>query len=75
MGIPRQPFPLFEDGIFKAFFWEQDDADEFGDQPTGHTVDHLNLSMAGGQRSMPGLEALLAMPRDEEILYIPTCTT
>jgi len=71
MGIPRQPFPFFEDGVFKAFFWEQDDADEFGGQPTGHTVDHLNLSMAGGQRSMPGLEALLAMPRDEDILYIP----
>jgi len=71
MGIPRKPFPLFEDGVFKAFYWEQDDADEFGAQPTGHTVDHLNLSMAGGQRSMPGLEALLAMPRDEEILYIP----
>ena len=71
MGIPRQPFPFFEDGVFKAFYWEQDDADEFGAQPTGHTVDHLNLSMAGGQRSMPGLEALLAMPRDEDILYIP----
>jgi predicted Zn-dependent protease len=71
MGLPRKPFPLFEDGIFKAFYWEQDDADEFGAQPTGHTVDHLNLSMAGGQQSIPGLEALLAMPRDEDILYIP----
>ena len=71
MGLPRSKFPLFENGIFKAFFWEQDDADEFGAQPTGHTVDHLNLSMAGGQRSIPGLEALLAMPRDEDILYIP----
>jgi predicted Zn-dependent protease len=71
MGIPRKPFPLFEDGIFKAFYWEQDDADEFGAQPTGHTVDHLNLSMAGGERLMPGLEELLAMPRDEDILYIP----
>jgi len=71
MGLPRHKFPLFENGIFKAFFWEQDDADEFGAQPTGHTVDHLNLTMAGGQQSMPGLEALLAMPRDEDILYIP----
>jgi len=71
MGIPRQPFPFFEDGIFKAFYWEQDDADEFGAKPTGHTVDHLNLSMAGGERLMPGLEELLAMPRDEDILYIP----
>ncbi|HOF24700.1 MAG TPA: metallopeptidase TldD-related protein, partial [Anaerolineaceae bacterium] len=71
MGLPRHKFPLFENGISKAFFWEQDDADEFGAQPTGHTVDHLNLTMAGGQQSMPGLEALLAMPRDEDILYIP----
>ena len=71
MGLPRRKFPLFEKGIFKAFFWEQDDADEFGAQPTGHTVDHLNLTMAGGQQSMPGLEALMAMPRDEDILYIP----
>jgi len=71
MGLPRRKFPLFENGIFKAFFWEQDDADEFGAQPTGHSVDHLNLTMAGGQQSIPGLEALLAMPRDEDILYIP----
>ena len=71
MGLPRRKFPLFENGIFKAFFWEQDDADEFGAQPTGHTVDHLNLSMAGGECLMPGLEELLAMPRDEDILYIP----
>jgi hypothetical protein len=27
--------------------------------------------MAGGEYSLPGLEELLAMPRDEDILYIP----
>jgi len=71
MGLPRSKFPLFEKGIFKAFFWDQDDADEFGTKPTGHTVDHLNLSLAGGEQAISSLEELFAMPRDEEILYIP----
>jgi predicted Zn-dependent protease len=71
MGLPRKPFPLFEKGVFKAIYWEQDDADEFGAQPTGHTVDHLNLTLTGGEYSLPGLEELLTVPRDEDILYIP----
>jgi len=71
MGLPRSKFPLFEKGIFKAFFWDQDVADEFGTKPTGHTVDHLSLSLAGGEQAISSLEELFAMPRDEDILYIP----
>ena len=39
MGMARKPFPIFEKGVFKGFTWDQDDADEFGAQPTGHTRD------------------------------------
>ncbi|HOE34216.1 MAG TPA: metallopeptidase TldD-related protein [Anaerolineaceae bacterium] len=71
MGKRREPFPLFEKGVFKACFWEQDDADEFGAEPTGHTVYHNNFVLAGGDEPAANLEELAALPRDEDILYIP----
>lgn len=70
-GIERHPFKLVENGVFKAFTWYQDDADEFGQQPTGHTVPHLSLCMAGGSHSVNSLEELLKQPRETDILYIP----
>jgi PmbA protein len=71
MGIPRRPFPIFADGTFKDFIWSQDDADEFGAQPTGHTVPHNSIVMQGGNGSASTLEELVAMPREDDILYIP----
>ncbi len=70
-GIPRDRFPIFEHGIFKGFAWRQDDADEFGEQPTGHTVGHTSLVLQGGDRDVASLAVLAAMPRERDLLYIP----
>jgi predicted Zn-dependent protease len=71
MGMERQPFPLFEKGVFKGFTWSQDEADEFGQQPTGHTVPHNSLVLDGGEMAVSTLEELVQMPREKDILYIP----
>jgi len=71
MGIPRESFPLFTKGIFQKFTWYQDDADEFGAEPTGHTVSHNSLVLEGGEMDINSLEELVNLPRDKDILYIP----
>lgn len=71
MGMNRHRFPLFEKGVFQAFTWLQDDADEFSAQPTGHTVPHKSLVMEGGEGAVTTLEELVNMPREKDILYIP----
>jgi predicted Zn-dependent protease len=71
MGMPRQPFPLFECGVFKGFLWSQDEADEFCQQPTGHTVPHSSLVLEGGEIAVSTLEELVQMPRQKDVLYIP----
>jgi len=70
-GIPRKSWPLIEQGVFKGFIWMQDDADEFGTQPTGHTVGHPSLAMQGGQHQVSNLAELVKQPRDNDLLYIP----
>jgi predicted Zn-dependent protease len=71
MGIPRSRFPFFEKGVFSGFAWFQDDADEFGATPSGHNVMHKSLSLQGGEQDLPSLEALIKMPRETDLLYIP----
>lgn len=71
MGIPRAPFTFFEDGVFQAFAWRQDDADEFGETPTGHAVGHPSLVLHGGSEDAGSLRALVAAPRDRDLLYVP----
>jgi predicted Zn-dependent protease len=71
MGIPRRTFPLFSEGVFQSFTWFQDDADEFGVPPTGHTVQHKSLVMGGGEMAVDTLEELVNMPRENDILYVP----
>lgn len=71
MGMPREPFPIFENGVFKSFTWLQDDADEFGARPTGHTVMHKSLVLSGGDKDVSTLQELVNMPRANDILYIP----
>ena len=71
MGMERKPFPIFEKGEFKSFTWFQDDADEFGAQPTGHSVMHKSLVVDGGEENVNTLEDLVRMPRENDILYIP----
>ena len=71
MGMPRKRFPIFEAGVFKGFTWFQDDADEFGAQPTGHTVYHKSLVLEGGDQEIDALDKLVKMPRDKDVLYVP----
>jgi predicted Zn-dependent protease len=70
-GMVRERFPLFESGVFKSFTWPQDDADEFGQTPTGHSVMHSSLVMGGGDRDASTLEELVRQPRESDLLYIP----
>ena len=71
MGMPRKPFPIFVDGVFKSFVWSQDEADEFDAQPTGHAVPHSSIVMQGGNVAASMLEELMALPRENDALYIP----
>ena len=71
MGMPRHPFPLFVNGVFQNFTWYQDDADEFGAQPTGHSIPHKSLVLGGGDMEVNSLADLVKLPRDKDILYIP----
>lgn len=70
-GIERQPFYSFRNGVFEGFFWEQDDADEFAEQPTGHSVYHTSMVMDGGSEDVADLQALAAMAKEADLLYIP----
>jgi predicted Zn-dependent protease len=71
MGIRREPFPIFDRGVFKSFTWPQDDADEFGAAATGHTVMHTSLVLGEGESPIASLEDLLGMKRERDLLYIP----
>jgi predicted Zn-dependent protease len=71
MGMARQSFPFFKEGIFKGFAWYQDDADEFGAKPTGHTVSHKSLVLQEGEEDVSSLGELVKKPRQKDILYIP----
>ena len=71
-GMLRKPFPLFQNGVFQGFTWFQDDADEFGARATGHTVGHKSLALLGGdQPGLNSLQDLVALPREQDMLYIP----
>ncbi len=70
-GLVRKPWPLFEKGIFQGFVWSQDDADEFGAKPTGHTVTHKSLVLRGGDQEVGSLQELLNLPRQKDLLYVP----
>jgi predicted Zn-dependent protease len=71
MGVERVRFPLFDQGVFKQFTWDQDSADEYGKQATGHSVQHLSIVVGAGEVAVNSLQELLAMTRDEDLLYIP----
>lgn len=70
-GLERKAFPLVQHGVFQGFAWLQDDADEFGAQPSGHTVPTESLVLSGGDQAVATLEKLVKMPRDKDLLYIP----
>ena len=70
-GLVRNIWPIVEKGLFRGFVWSQDDADEFGARPTGHTVQHNSLVLCAGDREVGSLEQLVTMPREKDLLYIP----
>jgi len=70
-GLERKAWPIFEKGVFQGFLWYQDDADEFGAKPTGHTVLHKSLVLCGGDKEVSSLEELVKQPRSKDVLYIP----
>jgi predicted Zn-dependent protease len=71
MGMTRNPFTIFERGVFKSYTWFQDDADEFGVPPTGHTVMHKSLVLGTGTKEVKSLADLVKLPREKDILFIP----
>jgi predicted Zn-dependent protease len=71
MGVQRARFPLFDQGVFTQFTWDQDSADEYAHKATGHSVQHQSIVVAAGGMPVNSLQELLAMPRDEDLLYIP----
>ena len=70
-GLERKAWPIFDKGVFQGFLWYQDDADEFGAIPTGHTVTHKSLVLRGGEKEVGSLEELVRQPRQQDLLYIP----
>jgi PmbA protein len=70
-GLVRKPWPIIKNGIFQGFAWYQDDADEFGARPTGHTVTHKSLVLSGGDKDVASLEQLVNLKRENDLLYIP----
>ncbi|MGA2488793.1 MAG: metallopeptidase TldD-related protein [Anaerolineales bacterium] len=70
-GLIRKPWPIIEKGIFRGFLWSQDDADEFGARPTGHTVPHKSLVLCSGNKEVGSLQELVSLPRQQDLLYIP----
>jgi PmbA protein len=70
-GLVRKPRPIFIKGVFQGYIWYQDDADEFGAKPTGHTIPHTSLVLCGGDKEVNSLEELVSLPRDRDLLYIP----
>jgi predicted Zn-dependent protease len=70
-GLERIAWSLFDKGVFNGFIWFQDDADEFSAKPTGHTVTHKSLTVAGGDKEVSSLKQLVRQPRDKDVLYIP----
>ena len=71
VGMPRKPWPIFENGLFRGFTWLQDDADEFGAKATGHTVMHKSLVMSNGDKKASSLDELVNLSRQKDLLFIP----
>jgi predicted Zn-dependent protease len=71
LGMKRNTYPLVEKGVFRGFEYVQDEADEFGEIATGHTVYHDSLVMKGGSQKVQSLKELVNQPRDNDLLYFP----
>lgn len=70
-GIVRKRCPIFQQGVFQGFLWNQDDADEFGAKASGHTVSHKSLVFEPGDKPVSSLKELVNLPHQKDVLYIP----
>lgn len=70
-GRKRQAKAWIDKGVLTGFIWTQDNADEYAQEATGHSLEHASFRMAAGDTPVNDLEALAALPRDRDILYVP----
>ena len=70
-GKKRDKRTIIDKGTLTGFLWDQQAADEFGQEPTGHDVNNLSIRLEGGSMDVRTIQELAAMPRDEDILYVP----
>ncbi len=70
-GRRRDKHRIIDQGKLTGFIWDQQAADEFLQEPTGHDVSNLSLQVLGGDEEVRTIQELARMPREEDILYVP----
>lgn len=70
-GRRRDKRDIIDRGRLTGFLWDQQAADEFGEQATGHDVSHLSIQVRGGTEDIRTVQELAAQAREEDILYVP----
>ena len=70
-GRKREKLPLYQEGKYCNFSISQTLADEFGLEPNGMDVMHLNLTMDRGDWDIKDVRQLREEAAEKDILYIP----
>jgi predicted Zn-dependent protease len=70
-GRRREKRAIFDKGVLTGFLWDQQAADEFGEEATGHDVANLSIELAGGDVDVTTIQEFADLPRDQDILYVP----
>lgn len=70
-GRSREKRALFDKGVLTGFIWNQQSADEFQKEPTGHDVSNTSIRLEGGCMEVSTIQELAQMDRDQDILYVP----
>lgn len=70
-GRKREKRAIFDRGVLTSFIWDQQAADEFHEEATGHDVSNLSIRFMGGDVDVTTIQAFAKLPRDRDILYVP----
>ena len=70
-GRRREKRDLIDQGRLTGFLWDQQSADEFGQEPTGHDTNNDSIVVRGGQMDIQSIQEFAKLPREEDILYVP----
>ncbi|HZK29530.1 MAG TPA: metallopeptidase TldD-related protein [Clostridia bacterium] len=70
-GRQREKRAIFDQGVLTGFLWDQQAADEFSEQATGHDVANLSIELVGGDVDVTSIQAFAELPRGQDILYVP----